>query len=518
MLRLARQVDRLKNAAAVVARDPSPLNAPKDSPMTTAATPSAPHQAQNRTLGAQLRHSPAVQGAIDTIVNEVSRRSAEITDIRPPRPDLKAEYDTLMSRAAAVRGRPLLYPYIGAGLGNGALVELADGSVKWDMICGIGVHFFGHSDTDLCRASLEAGLDDTVKHGNLLSNFDAYEFAETLLAQASKHSDLKHAYVSTSGAMANENALKVCFQKHAPANRVIAFKDCFMGRSNTMLAIGDSHLGREGIPLNTHVDYMPFFDSVAASRMGKARFIDMAVSHLEQYIHRYPGQHACFIFELVQGEGGFNVGDRDYFKALIDVCKAHSIAVWDDEIQTFGRLERMFAFEQFNLGEYVDVFCVGKMTQACVTMFTEAYNPKAGLLSGTFTGEGQSFRVGQRIIERLRDGDFYGPQGAFARHHALFREQVAALVAKHPRWFPAVPEVEGLSGGLGGMMRFTPFGGDKARIMSACRAAFDEGVILFYCGHGPYHMRMLPPLPVMKETDWPRVFACIERGLAKAAG
>ncbi len=66
------------------------------------------------------------------------------------------------------------------------------------------------------------------------------------------------------------------------------------------------------------------------------------------------------------------------------------------------------------------------------------------------------------------------------------------------------------------MMRFTPFGGAKDKIMAACKACFDEGVILFYCGHGPYHVRMLPPLGVMKLEDWPRVFACMERGLVKA--
>jgi hypothetical protein len=42
--------------------------------------------------------------------------------------------------------------------------------------------------------------------------------------------------------------------------------------------------------------------------------------------------------------------------------------------------------------------------------------------------------------------------------------------------------------------------------------------VLFWCGHGPYHLRMLPPLGVMKLEDWPRVFACIEKGLAKVAG
>jgi 4-aminobutyrate aminotransferase-like enzyme len=487
--------------------------------MTQIATSSA---TSSLTAGATLRRSPALRAAIDAIVAESNRAAATITDIRPSRADLSESYEALMKRCADVRGRALLYPYLGSGLGNGALVELADGSVKWDMICGIGVHFFGHSNPELVRVSAESSVDNVLKHGNLSSNMEAYEFGETLLQLASRKSKLKHVYVATSGAMANENALKVCYQKHAPASRVLCFQDCFMGRSITMCQIGDGPDYRQGIPLSTLVDYMPFWDPAAADAMGpggKKRFIDMAVKHLEQYIHRYPGQHACFIFELCQGEGGFKIGDRDFLKALIDVCKAHRIAVWDDEIQTFGRLPSMFAYEHFDLGEYVDVFCVGKMTQACATMYTEEYNPKAGLLSGTFTGEGVSFRTGTRILEMLRDGDFYGPQGKFEKHHAAFRTHSKALIDKHPEWFPSVAAMGGggekLAGGAGGMMRLTPFGGDKAKITAACKACFEEGVILFYCGHSPYHLRMLPPLPVMKESDWPRVFECIERGLAK---
>lgn len=460
------------------------------------------------------------------MVRELRRSSAQITDIRPPNPALKDTYDDMMKRAAEVRGRGLLYPYIGSGLGNGALVELCDGSVKWDMICGIGVHFFGHSDPDLAGQAILSGLDDTVKHGNLQSNNEAFEFATTLVSEAKKNSRLKFAYLSTSGAMANENALKVCYQKHAPANRVIAFKDCFMGRSVTMCQIGDTAEYRQGVPLSTLVDYMPFWDAAAAESMGsggvgKRKFIDMGVKHLTSLVQRYPGQHACFIFELVQGEGGFNVGDRDYFKALMDVCKESRIAVWDDEIQTWGRLPRMFAYEWFDLGEYVDVFCVGKMTQVCATLYTEEYNPKPGLLSGTFTGEGLCFRVGKRIIERLRDGSYYGENGSISRHHAAFRAEATRLIARHPDWFPPVPSIgpgtPALIGGAGGMMRLTPFAGDKSRIMNACKACFEEGVMVFYCGHGPYHLRMLPPLGIFKEEDWGRVFACLERGLAKTA-
>ncbi len=479
---------------------------------TTTTTPST-------TQSALLRASPAVRAAFDTVLQQLAAASARLTDIRPPNPALAQSYEQAMGEAAKVRGKPLLYPYLGSGLGHGALVELGDGSVKWDMIAGIGVHFFGHSDPEFARAGLEASLDDTLKHGNLQSNPEAYGFLRTLLDLAGRSSRLRHGFLATSGAMANENALKLCYQKHSPASRVIVFNDCFMGRSTTMTQIGDAAEYRIGLPLNVLVDYFPFWDPVKASAAGgKARYIDAAVKQLEALVHRYPGQHACFVFEFVQGEGGFNVGDRDFFKALIEVCRAHSIAVWDDEIQTFGRLPRMFAFEHFDLGEHVDVLCVGKMTQACATLWTEAYNPKGSLISGTFTGEGVSFRAGTRVLERLRDGGYYqspaGEPGRIAAHHDAFRREGAALIARHPEWFPECPEVESLCGGLGGMMRFTPFGGNKEKVIKAARACFDAGAIVFYCGHGPYHVRMLPPLGVMKLEDWPRVFACIEKGLA----
>jgi 4-aminobutyrate aminotransferase-like enzyme len=486
----------------------------------TAGTTPAHAASPSTTVGQQFHTSPAVRSALDAVIAELRARSALLTGPKPPNPGLAASYDGLLKRAEAARGRALLYPFAGSGLGRGALVELADGSVKWDMICGIGVNFFGHSDPDLTRAALESSLDDVVKHGNLTSNFDAHAFSETLLEQARKGSALKYAYLATSGAMANENALKVCFQKRTPAPRILAFRDCFMGRSTTMAQIGDTADYRQGLPLNTLVDYMPFWDPVAADRAGgSARFIDAALRQLDEYLHRYPGQHACFVFELIQGEGGFKIGDRDFFKALMDACRAARIPVWDDEVQTFGRTTRMFAYELFNLGEYVDILTVGKMTQCCATLFTEDLNPRAGLLSGTFTGETVSFRVGRRVIERLRDGSYYGDDGAFARHHAAFRRHASALIARHPEWFPPTDALggggESLIGGVGGMMRLCPFAGDKSRITAACKACFEEGVILFYCGHGPYHLRLLPPLPVFDENDWPRVFTCIERALAR---
>ena len=53
------------------------------------------------TLGEDLKHSPVVKDAIDTIVSEIRRRSAQITDAKPANPGLKESYESLMKRAAA---------------------------------------------------------------------------------------------------------------------------------------------------------------------------------------------------------------------------------------------------------------------------------------------------------------------------------------------------------------------------------------------------------------------------------
>ena len=462
-----------------------------------------------------LAADPEVVRSIDAIVARLRAGHGAITGARPADPARKAAYDQAMQRTAAVRGRGPLMPYLGSGSGNGPLVELLDGSVKWDMINGIGVHMFGHGDPRMVAAALRAGLSDLCMQGNLASNRDSVAFAEFLVAEASRTSRLAHCFVTNSGCMANESALKVCMQKTGGAPRVLAFEGCFVGRSVTMSQIGDTSAYRQGIPLSTLVDYMPFYDA----SMG-ARSIEMAVWHLKQYIHRYPGQHACFVMELVQGEGGFNTAPREFFVALMETCKAAGIPVWDDEVQSFGRTTSMFAFEALDLGKYLDVATVGKMTQACACLFAADMNPKPGLLSGTFTASTSAFQVGLEALRIMRDGGYYGPDGRNAKLHAAFREHAEALIRRRPEWFPEVRDSFGRPGvakvgGTGGMCRMTPFGGEKEPVMKLLAALFEEGVMAFYCGHGPYHLRMLPPVGVMQPEQWTPVFEIVERAMEK---
>ncbi|MBM4098378.1 MAG: aminotransferase class III-fold pyridoxal phosphate-dependent enzyme [Planctomycetes bacterium] len=466
-------------------------------------------------LPSPLAADPEVARAVDAIVARVRAAQASITGARPADPARKAAFDAAMQRTVEARGRGPILPYLGSGMGNGPLVELLDGSVKWDMINGIGVHMFGHGDPRMVAAAVRAGLSDLCMQGNLASNQDSVAFAEFLVAEARRSSRIAHCFVTNSGCMANESALKVCMQKTGGAPRIIAFEGCFVGRSVTMSQIGDTSAYRQGVPLSTLVDYMPFYDPLMGPRS-----IEMAVWHLKQYIHRYPGQHACFVMELVQGEGGFNTAPREFFVALMETCKAAGIPVWDDEVQSFGRTTSMFAFEALGLGQHVDVVTVGKMTQACACLFVADMNPKPGLLSGTFTASTSAFQVGLEALRTLHGGGYYGPEGRNARLHAEFRRQAEALVAKHPDRFPEVRDQFGRPGvakvgGVGGMCRLTPFGGEKERVLKFQADLFAEGVMTFYCGHGPYHLRMLPPIGVMQPEHWGPVFEIIERALLK---
>jgi len=122
------------------------------------------------TAAAAFHHDPAVRAALDTILDRLAASQQTIDGARPAREGGAETLQSWIERSTAAKGRGPLYPYVGSGIGRGPLVELVDGSVKWDMINGIGVHMFGHSDPGMVRAALEASLGDVIMEGNLQFN------------------------------------------------------------------------------------------------------------------------------------------------------------------------------------------------------------------------------------------------------------------------------------------------------------------------------------------------------------
>jgi len=58
----------------------------------------------------------------------------------------------------------------------------------------------------------------------------------------------------------------------------------------------------------------------------------------------------AIIIELVQGEGGINIANRDFILKLFDICNKNKILTIIDEIQTgIGRTGKAFAYQHYNI-------------------------------------------------------------------------------------------------------------------------------------------------------------------------
>jgi acetylornithine/N-succinyldiaminopimelate aminotransferase len=444
------------------------------------------------------QEDPRITQAKQLLQEVILDRKKQITQISLPNKSLEGIYQHKLEEFAKHRGVPLGFPYLGSGIGNGPFVELLDGSIKYDFICGIGVHFLGHSHPALIEASTEAILSDLIMQGNLQQNEDSYELSKLL----TDVSHLPHCFLTSSGAMALENGLKLAFQKNFPAQRIFAFERSFCGRTLALSQITDKPSFREGLPPTIQVDYVPFFDPLEPEKS-----LERALYTIKTQIKRYPKGHAAMILELVQGEAGSYPGSTPFFSAIMQLLKENGIAVIVDEIQTFGRTPELFAYQYFNVEKYVDICTIGKLSYVCATLFTEEYRPRTGLLSQTFTANTVSIRCSSAMIKTLLNLNLYGKEGKIQRFHHLFSSELAKLAERHPS------KIIGPFG-LGGMIAFTPFEGEAKLTMALVRELFDAGLMTFYAGQHPMRIRMLPPIPVLNETDVHAAIKIIESVLA----
>lgn len=400
------------------------------------------------------------------------------------------------------RGRELYFPYLSSGLGSGPFVELVDGSVKYDMITGIGINFFGHSHPELMAEVIDAVSADTMQ-GNLQPGVEASEILKLLLSKVGPKSKLARGWLTTCGTMANELALKIIRQKNFPATQVLAFKDCFCGRSTAMQEITDNPGYRQGQPIYGEAHYVSFYDP----KLGLQKSIDRSLAEMREHFTRFPGKFAAFMFEIIQGEGGFNFAPREFYVALFEEAKKAGLALWADEIQTFGRTGEYFAFQKFNLAEYLDVVTVAKMLHASAALYTEDFNPKAGLIAGTFSGSTVAHRTGRRTLELLDSEGYMGPDGKTEKLSQYFVSKLRALSEETCRG--RLGDIRA----VGGMIAFQVLDGSMDLTKKVLMKLFDLGVVAFYCGHGPYLIRMLPPLGAMTETDIDGVCAILNQAL-----
>lgn len=431
-------------------------------------------------LGNKIQTDPAVTGLVNDLVDEVSSINSGLLGVRPPDPQLVASAQATMKHIGQLRGRPLYHNYIGTGAGNGPFVELIDGSVKLDLINGIGIHLMGHSNRRVMAAAVRGALSDVVMQGNIQPNNEYWKLSEKLVQLASRKSRLRHVWFATCGTMANENALKLARQKNSPAKMVFAMKNAFAGRSTMMAEITDNPAYKQGLPEYHEVFHIPNHDKRDPQSSEKA------LRTMKEYYSKHEKNVATFVFEPMLGEGGFQPVPREFYVPMLEFCKQNNIAIWADEVQTFARTGEFFAFETMDLGQYVDLVTIAKTVQLGATFYTEQYNPKPGLIAGTFSGGSSSLSAGLEILTMLEEG-YIGPNGRILEIHRKFIDGINRLNDGSCKGMLTD------AGGMGLMIAFTPFSGKKEQTEAFIKKLFNNGLVAFSCGKDPVRIRFLVP-------------------------
>ena len=448
-------------------------------------------------------YSQVKQGFLEVVQKELSK----INKILPPQKEKAVSYETIVQKVGKERGRDLFFKFVGSGAGNGPFVELIDGSVKYDLITGIGVNFFGHSHFTLMNEMID-GVWGDVMQGNLSPNQEYADLISKLLKIAGEKSNFNHVWLTTCGAIANETALKIIRQKKYPATKFFAFKDCFAGRTTALQELTDNPAYRQGQPVYGEVFYLPFYnpkDKNTASSQAEA-----VIAIMKEEFHRYPSKYAGLEFEIVQGEGGFNVAPSEFIVPVVKAARALGLAIWDDEVQTFGRTGEVFCYKKVGLEGLIDVVTVAKLLQNGAVLYTSEYNPKPGLVSGTFAGSTSALKAGIKILDLL-ESKFVGPNGRIAELEKLtiseFERLKKSEAGKHLVDYTV----------YGGMVAMTLFDGKLESVKKFLNVLWDQGIIAFYCGHGPYRVRMLPPFGALTDLQWKEVFQIFERSILNTA-
>ncbi len=443
-------------------------------------------------------NSDKLSSLIDSIANEIINEQKKINKVKAADNDKKENPSKLLKEYEQLRGRNFFFNYVSSGRGNGPLTELIDGSIKYDLINAIGVNILGHAHPINVKAHLETACSDVVMCGNLLTYQEPHALTKKVLEQVKK-SRLKHFWYAMSGSCANDTALKIIWQKKAPNYKILALDKAFAGRTVATQDITYNASYREGMPKSVHVEHVPNYDYKNPNAA-----LEKTIKGLEEAWAKAPGEYCALMLELIQGEGGFIFGTREYYEGLFKWAKDHGLYVWIDEVQSFGRTHELFAFQHFKLDEYVDVVTIGKALQACGVFYTAELNPKAGLIAGTFNGSLAALNAGLNTVDFLTKGNFYGEHGRNKKIEQGFISRLNNL--KNGSCKGKIGHI----GGVGTMIAFEVGDASKAITDTFLKVLFENGIIAFSAGSNPVRVRFLIPV-IITDEQIDDIFKIIEK-------
>lgn len=221
--------------------------------------------------------------------------------------------------------------------GKGARVWDDQGNEYIDMAAGISVANVGHSNDKVVEA-ISKQAATLITCANTFYNDTKAIFLEKLFSIAPKN--LTKAFLTNSGAEAIEAAIKFA-RLNTKKTKFIAAMKGFHGRTMGALSATYKTEYREGFgPLVPGFSFVPY-------------------NNFEKLLAAVDDDTAGIILEPIQGEGGINIGQKEYFQKVRQLCDEKNILLIIDEIQTgFCRTGKMFAIEY--LGIEADMMTLAK--------------------------------------------------------------------------------------------------------------------------------------------------------------
>ncbi|WP_300346774.1 aminotransferase class III-fold pyridoxal phosphate-dependent enzyme [uncultured Oscillibacter sp.] len=222
--------------------------------------------------------------------------------------------------------------------GHGATAKDFDGKEYIDFGSGIGANSLGFCNEEWVRAVTEQLK--LVQHTSNLFYTSPDALLAERLCQATGYSKV---FFSNYGAEANEGAIKLARKygrdkKGYRCNQMITLRNSFHGRTITTLAA----TGQDSF----HQHFFPFTEGFRYVPINEQRELLDALALLDALNDSICG----IMIELVQGEGGVTVMEREYAQYVEQICKERDILLIVDEVQTgIGRTGTFLCCEQYHI-------------------------------------------------------------------------------------------------------------------------------------------------------------------------
>jgi acetylornithine/LysW-gamma-L-lysine aminotransferase len=206
-----------------------------------------------------------------------------------------------------------------------------------DMAAGISVANIGHANNYVVEA-ISRQSETLITCPNTFYNDAKAIFLEKLFSVVPKN--LTRAFLTNSGTEAIEAAIKFA-RLNTKKTKIIAAMKGFHGRTYGALSATYKKEYRDGFePLVPGFDFVPY-------------------NNFEKIVQLADDDTAAIILEPIQGEGGINIGQIEFFQKVRQLCNEKNILLIIDEIQTgFCRTGKLFAIE--HLGIEADMITLAK--------------------------------------------------------------------------------------------------------------------------------------------------------------